>query len=85
MRAASDLDHGLSDPTLLTKPVLTLSIEVGDAVLGEEFCGDPVLRRLFGGRFGAVFTEFGPMSMPGVGIGPSAAHAVETFSLIELQ
>ncbi|MCO5588369.1 hypothetical protein L7F22_042324 [Adiantum nelumboides] len=78
-------DHGMGDPALLAQPVLRALVELGDAVAGEELRGRAVAGRLLGDRLRAVLTELGHRAVPGVGVRPGAAGAVEALGLVQLQ
>src|SRR5829696_3090196 len=83
MSAARSGDHGVGNPALLPQPPLRLSIQVRDAVSGEERRSSPGLGRFFGDGLGAALAGFGRVTVPRLRIGPGAAHAVKTLGLIE--
>ena len=85
MSAAGPLDHGFGDATLLTEPVSVMTVEGGDAVVGEELRCRPFRGRFLGNGLGAVLAEFGRVTVLGVRIGPGATHAIETVGVIEFE
>ena len=85
MTAAGPLDEWLGDAALLAKPVFVMTVEGGDAVVGQEPRRYPLVGGFLCSGFGAVFAELGCVTVLGVRIGPGATHAVETVGLIELE
>jgi hypothetical protein len=76
--------HRMCDAPLLAEPVFAPGVEVGNAVLGEEFRRGACCRGFLSHRLSAVLAELCLVAMLRVWVGPGAAHAVEPVRLIQL-
>ena len=83
MRRALRQEHGLSEATLLTKPVIRLAREFLHGIAREKIRGDSFQRGLFRDGLGAVLAELRDGSMI-FWIGPCATRAIETIFLIHI-
>ena len=81
--AGGVIGHGLGQPALGFEELVGLLRQPGDAVFGEERCGDPLRSGFVGDRLDPVLAEFeGRMR---VAVGPGAARAVEAGRLVGAQ